>query len=244
MPTHRLSYRGSSKNLNSIARPYDERAFSQLDFTAVWLSHHNIHIRIHTYMHTHTTHIHMFVDKGKRVLNREETSGLPLLNAGFELRMSRTGSPTYWMPADIHTFCLCWFWCTGTGKHIYIRKGTDKLSCSRADLNPQPSTLWQRRLAAGCPERLLHATEIAPKKAIPDGMASLLRTTDYTCEMNRPIQRCSPTNLELCPGAGDMHLLVLILMHWHRETHIYPQRNHTYMHACNIWIWHSLQAVH
>ena len=37
--TNRLSYRGSSKNLNSIARPYDQRAFSPLNPTAGWLSH-------------------------------------------------------------------------------------------------------------------------------------------------------------------------------------------------------------
>ena len=36
--TNRLSYRGSSKNLNSTARPYDEQAFSPLDPTAIWLS--------------------------------------------------------------------------------------------------------------------------------------------------------------------------------------------------------------
>ena len=34
-----LNYRGSSKNLNSTARPYDQRAFSPLDPTAGWLSH-------------------------------------------------------------------------------------------------------------------------------------------------------------------------------------------------------------
>ena len=39
IPTHKLSYRGSSKDLNSITRPYDDRAFSPLDFTAGWLSH-------------------------------------------------------------------------------------------------------------------------------------------------------------------------------------------------------------
>ena len=32
--TNRLSYRGSSKNLNSTARPYDQQAFSPLDLTA------------------------------------------------------------------------------------------------------------------------------------------------------------------------------------------------------------------
>ena len=37
--TNRLSYRGSSKNLNSTARPYDEWAFSPLDFTADCLWH-------------------------------------------------------------------------------------------------------------------------------------------------------------------------------------------------------------
>ena len=37
--TNRLSYRGSSKNLNSTAHPYDQRAFSPLDPTVSWLSH-------------------------------------------------------------------------------------------------------------------------------------------------------------------------------------------------------------
>ena len=37
---NRMSYRGSSlKNLNSTARPYDQRTFSPLDPTASWLSH-------------------------------------------------------------------------------------------------------------------------------------------------------------------------------------------------------------
>ena len=36
--TNRLSYRGSSKNLNSTARSYDEWAFSPLHSTADWLS--------------------------------------------------------------------------------------------------------------------------------------------------------------------------------------------------------------
>ena len=39
MLTNRLSCRGSSKNWNSAARPYDQRAFSPLDPTASWLSH-------------------------------------------------------------------------------------------------------------------------------------------------------------------------------------------------------------
>ena len=37
--TNRLSYRGSSKNLNSTARPYAQRAFSPLYPTVSWLSH-------------------------------------------------------------------------------------------------------------------------------------------------------------------------------------------------------------
>ena len=37
--TNRLSYWGSSKNLNSPARPYDQRVFSPFNPTAVWPSH-------------------------------------------------------------------------------------------------------------------------------------------------------------------------------------------------------------
>ena len=37
--TKRLNYQGSSKNLNSIARPYGQRAFSPLDPTAGWISY-------------------------------------------------------------------------------------------------------------------------------------------------------------------------------------------------------------
>ena len=37
--TNRLSYLGSSKNLNSTARPYDQQAFSPPDPTAIWHSH-------------------------------------------------------------------------------------------------------------------------------------------------------------------------------------------------------------
>ena len=46
--TNRLSYRGSSKNLNSTA--YDQQAFSPIDLTANWLSH----LALATYIHTHT----------------------------------------------------------------------------------------------------------------------------------------------------------------------------------------------
>ena len=37
---------------------------------------------------------------GKRYSNRKETSCLPLLNAGFEPKVSDTYSPADWMPAD------------------------------------------------------------------------------------------------------------------------------------------------
>ena len=37
--TNRLSFRGSNKNLNSTARPYDQQAFSPPDPTAIWHSH-------------------------------------------------------------------------------------------------------------------------------------------------------------------------------------------------------------
>ena len=37
--TNRLSYRGSSKNLNSTARPYDQQAFSPPDPAAIWHWH-------------------------------------------------------------------------------------------------------------------------------------------------------------------------------------------------------------
>ena len=41
MPTHKPTElsRIKLKNLNSTAHPYDEWAYSSLDFTAIWLSH-------------------------------------------------------------------------------------------------------------------------------------------------------------------------------------------------------------
>ena len=70
-----------AKNLNSTARPYDQRAFSPLDPTARWLSHLALAIYVcYCYFRCSGT--------GKRFSNRKETSYLPLLNARFE-----TGSP-------------------------------------------------------------------------------------------------------------------------------------------------------
>ena len=44
--TNRLSYRGSSRNLNSTARPYDQQAFSPPDPTAIW----HLHLALAIYM--------------------------------------------------------------------------------------------------------------------------------------------------------------------------------------------------
>ena len=69
----------------SIARPYGERAFGPLDFTAGWLSHLTLAI-----------YIYMFVvvilcsGAGKRFSNRRKTICLPFLNAGFEPWKSET----------------------------------------------------------------------------------------------------------------------------------------------------------
>ena len=64
------------------------------------------HIYIQTYIHTY---IHTYIrvccqfwcsGTGKRYSNRKETSCLPLLNTGFEPRVSDTKSPADWMPVD------------------------------------------------------------------------------------------------------------------------------------------------
>ena len=62
------------KNLNSTARPYDEWAFSPLDFTVVWLSHHALPIYMFVVVNVQASDIR--VDRG--------TICLPLLNVGFE----------------------------------------------------------------------------------------------------------------------------------------------------------------
>ena len=40
-----------------------------------------------------------------------------------------------------------------------------------------------------------------------------------------PISTPVCANFELLPGAGDIHFVGSILMLWHREMHINPQRN-------------------
>ena len=84
-----------AKNLNSTARPYDQRAFSPLDPTAVLAfapGSGDIHVCCCKFRCS---------GAGKRYSNRKETSCLPLLKAGFEpIRVSDTKSPADWMPTD------------------------------------------------------------------------------------------------------------------------------------------------
>ena len=76
-----------AKNANSTVRPCDQRTFSPLDPTVSWLSHMALAICIHV-----CCWFRCF-DTGKRYSNRKETSCLPLLNAGFEPRVSDTKAP-------------------------------------------------------------------------------------------------------------------------------------------------------
>ena len=109
-----------AKNLNSTARPYDQRAFSPLDPTVIWFSHLAQVIYIFVVVNfdalaqtgdiqietrqvvflcrmqdlnpgSHTPNRHQ---------NRKETSCVPLQNAGFEPRVPDTKSPADWMLAD------------------------------------------------------------------------------------------------------------------------------------------------
>ena len=93
MPSDKLSSRGSNKNLNSTACPYGQRAFSPLDPTASLAFTHgsgDIHVCCCQFRCSGTD---------KRYSNLKKTSCLPLLNAGFEPRVSGTKSPADWMPA-------------------------------------------------------------------------------------------------------------------------------------------------
>ena len=83
-----------AKNLNSTARPYDQRAISPLEPTASWLSH----LALATYV--------FFVVKFDALAQASDIkierrkSCLPLLNAGFETGVSDTKSPADLLPAD------------------------------------------------------------------------------------------------------------------------------------------------
>ena len=90
--TNRLSYRGSSKNLNSTARPYDQQAFSPLGPTVSWLSHLALAIDIFVVLN--------FDALAQASDIQIERSCVPLLNAGFEPGAPDTKSPADWMLAD------------------------------------------------------------------------------------------------------------------------------------------------
>ena len=83
-----------AKNLNSTARPYDQRAFSPLNPTVSWLSHLALVIYIFVVVNFDA------LGTGKRYSNRKETSCVPLLNTGFEPGVPDTKSPADWMLAD------------------------------------------------------------------------------------------------------------------------------------------------
>ena len=95
-----------AKNLNSTARPYDQRAFSPLGPTVSWLSHlalaiyMYIHTYINTYIHTYLLLISMlwprqaiFESKGEKFSFSAESRIRPQ-------RFPDTYSPADWMPAD------------------------------------------------------------------------------------------------------------------------------------------------
>ena len=80
--------------------------------------------------------------------------------------------------------------------------------------------------AASCPARTLHATEIAPKNATPLTCPWLHWTTDNPSGMHRCQFQHLCVLILNCALALAIYIFVgLILMLWHRETHINPQRN-------------------
>ena len=109
-----------AKNLNSTARPYDQRAFSPLDHTICWLSHLGLAIYIFVVVNfdalaqasdiqierrqvvflCRMQDLNPGSQTPNRQQNRKETSCVPLQNAGFEPRVPDTKSPADWMLAD------------------------------------------------------------------------------------------------------------------------------------------------
>ena len=80
--------------------------------------------------------------------------------------------------------------------------------------------------AASCPARTLHATEIAPKNATPMTCPWLHWTTDNPSGMHWCQFQHLCVLILNCALALAIYIFVgLILMLWHRETHINPQRN-------------------
>ena len=82
-----------AKNLNSTARPYDQRAFSPLDPTVSWLSH--LALAIYIFVVFNFDALAQASD-----IQIERRHCVPLQNAGFEPRVQETKSPADWMLAD------------------------------------------------------------------------------------------------------------------------------------------------
>ena len=114
------AFEDQAKNLNSTARPYDQRAFSALDPNVSWLSHLALAIYIFVVVNfdalaqasdiqierrqvvflCRMQDLNPRSQKPNRQQNRKETSCVPLQNAGFEPRVPDTKSPADWMLAD------------------------------------------------------------------------------------------------------------------------------------------------
>ena len=186
-----------AKNLNSTARPYDQQAFSPLDLTASWLSH-------------VAQAMYMFV-----VVNFDA------LAQASDNRIERR-------QVVRHTYIhICWFNFDAlaqgnaykpTKEPINYRgPGGDRIHDLQTEATPP---------AASCPARTLHATEIAPKNATPMTCPWLHWTTENPSGMHRCQFQHLCVLILNCALALAIYIFVgLILMLWHRETHINPQRN-------------------
>ena len=82
-----------AKNLNSTARPYDQRAFSPLDPTVSWFSH--LALAIYIFVVVNFDALAQASD-----IQIERRQVVPLLNVGFEPGTPDTKSPGEWMLAD------------------------------------------------------------------------------------------------------------------------------------------------
>ena len=133
-----------------------------------------------------------------------------------------------YMHACIHTYIhICWFNFDAlaqgnaykpTKEPINYRgPGGDRTHDLQTEATPP---------AASCPARTLHATEIAPKNATPMTCPWLHWTTDNPSGMHRCQFQHLCVLILNCALALAIYIFVgLILMLWHRETHINPQRN-------------------
>ena len=123
----------TSKNLNSIARPYDQQAFSPLDFAH---GSGDIHVCFCYYWCSGT---------GMRFPNRKETRCLPPLNAGFEAGKSET--PNHQQTECPHTKTLSY---GGSSKNLSTTvRLYDKWACSPPASLPIGFRTWLWRYDAG-----------------------------------------------------------------------------------------------